>query len=235
MRFLIGLVVGAIAAAAIGAAAIAYAFGDLHDIDKIGERDKSADIVKAVDLRNFDKISIKGVYEIEVSVGPEYSIQLSGKQDDVDRAETTVSDGTLVLDQKHRQSGEKLRRRSHDGITAKISMPALSAIEVGGVVDGKVTGIAAEGFRADLSGVGDLDLEGTCTALEARVSGVGDLDADDLKCQTVKVTVAGVGDAKVYASESVEARVSGMGDISVSGNPKQVEKSGSLFSDIDVN
>jgi hypothetical protein len=101
-------------------------------------------------------------------------------------------------------------------------------------VDGRVAGISADGFRADLSGVGDLELAGECVALEANVSGVGDLDAADLRCANVTVTVSGVGEAKVYASESVDASVTGMGDISIAGDPKEVRKSGGLFSDIDV-
>lgn len=234
MKFLIGLVVGAIIAAAIGAAAIAAAFGGLDKID-ISDRDKSSDVVRTVELRDFEKIKIKGVYELDVTVGPDFAIELSGKAEDLDRAEASVENGVLVLDQKRRERGEKIRRHGHDGVTAKISMPSLVAIDVAGVVDGSVRGISAEGFRADLSGVGDLELEGSCTALEASVSGVGDLDAENLRCANVSVSVSGVGDAKVYASESVDASVSGMGDISVSGSPKQVEKSGSLFSDIDVN
>lgn len=233
MKFLIGLVVGAIVAAAIGAAAISYAFGGIENVE-VGSRDRSSDETRQLDLKDFDKISIKGVYELDVTVGEDYAIALSGRPEDLDRAEARVESGALVLDQKRRDSGEKKRRRGHDGVTAKISMPNLVAIDVAGVVDGKVTGIAADGFRAVLSGVGDLELAGACTSLEARVSGVGDLDASELRCANVRVTVSGVGDAEVYASEAVNASVSGMGSISVSGDPKQVEKSGGFLADIDV-
>lgn len=229
MKFLVGLVIGAIIAAAIGAGAIAIAFGELDDIE-IKDRDKGNDITRTLDLKDFDKIEVAGVYELDVTVGPEFAITLSGREEELDRVEASVEDGVLVLDQGKR---EKHSLRRH-GVTATISMPALSALDVAGVVDGEIDGIAGGDFAVDLSGVGDVDLSGECDALTARVSGVGDLNAEDLKCKTAKVSVSGVGDASVYASEAVEASISGMGEIDVYGSPPSVEKSGGMFSHIEV-
>lgn len=226
MKFLIGLVVGAIVAAAIGAAAIAYSFDDFKTIE-ISDRDKGEEVTRTLELRDFDKVDIRGVYELDVTVGPDFAVALSGEPDDLDRVEARVEGGELVLDQRKREKGE--RRRDHDGVTAVISMPALVALEVSGVVDGKIAGIAADAFKVEISGVGDMSLSGTCNSLDADVSGIGDLDADALQCKSVDVTVSGVGDANVYASESVDAEISGMGEISVSGSPEKVEKSGGMF------
>lgn len=231
MRFLVGMVIGAIIAAAIGAGAIAIAFGRLDDVN-ISDRDKGEDVTKSFEFSDFDKIDVAGVYDLQVEVGPDYSVELSGPEDEMARVEVEVDDGALVLNQKKRDHSVRHLRR--DGVTAKVTMPALSAVDISGVVDGKVSGVAADGFAVDMSGVGDLDLAGTCNDLTARVSGVGDLDAKDLQCKTVKVNVSGVGDASVYASESAEARVSGMGEINVYGSPPKVEKHGGMFSHIEV-
>lgn len=232
MKFFFGLIVGIIVACLIGAAAIAYAFGNLSDID-IGDRDKANDVSQTFELRDFDRIDIAGVYELEVAVGGDFSVEISGPSDEMERVEATVESGRLVLDQRDHKRGEK-RWRNHDGLTAKISLPALAAVEVSGVVDGDVTGIASETFKVDISGVGDMTLSGECGDLDAQVSGVGDLDADELKCKNVDVDVSGVGSASVYASESVEASVSGMGEINVSGSPKTVDKDNGFFSNINV-
>jgi hypothetical protein len=232
MKFFFGLIVGVIVACIIGAAAVAVAFGNLGDLG-VGDRDKSKDISQTFDLRDFDRIDIAGVYELEVTVGGDFSVEVSGPEDEMERVEASVEGGELVLDQRERRRGEK-RWRDHEGLTARISLPALSAIEASGVVDGDVTGVAAETFKVDISGVGDMDLAGECGDLDAQVSGVGDLNAEDLKCKNVVVDVSGVGSASVFASESVEATVSGMGDINVSGSPKSVEKNGGMFSSISV-
>lgn len=232
MKFFFGLIVGVIVACLIGAAAVAYAFGNLNDIN-IGDRDKTKDVSQTFELRDFDRIDIAGVYELEVKVGGDYSVAISGPEDEMARVEASVENGRLVLDQRDRQRGEK-RWRNHKGLTAQISLPALSEIDISGVVDGDVTGIASESFKVDISGVGDMTLSGECGDLEAQVSGVGDLDAEGLKCKSVDVDVSGVGSASVYASESVEASVSGMGEIDVSGSPKSVEKSDGFLSNINV-
>lgn len=231
MKFLVGLVIGAIIAAAIGAGAIAVALGQIGDAD-IADRDKSADVSRTFELTGFDRIEVAGVYELNVAVGSDFSVEISGPEKEMARVEARVDEGVLILDQrKHERGSNRIHR---DGVTATVSLPALSALDISGVVDGEVSGVAADAFDIDLSGVGDLELAGECNALTARVSGVGDLDAENLKCKTVKVTVSGVGEASVYASEAVEARISGIGEISVHGSPASVDKHGGMFSHIEV-
>lgn len=229
MKFLLGILIGLLLAVSIAAGAAYIAFGDLRDF---GDRDRSNDITETYDLTGFDKIDVGGVYEIDVMVGGDYAIAVSGAPEEMSRIEVYVENGELFLDQKRPERGKR-RFRNH-GLTAVISVPALSAIDVSGVVDGEVKGISAGAFSADLSGVGDLDLSGTCENLDADVSGVGDLDAEDLKCLTVDIQVSGIGDATVYASQAVEASVSGIGSITVYGSPSQVEKESGFISNITV-
>ncbi len=229
MRFFLGILIGLGLAIGIAFAAGYMAFGDLGDV---GERDKSKDVTETFDLTGFDKIDIGGVYEIDVTVGGDYSVVISGAESEMERVEAYVENGELYLGSKRPERGK--RRWRNQGLTATISLPALGAIDVAGVADGEVTGINAGGFRASLSGVGDLELSGSCETLNANVSGVGDLDAESLECENVDVNVSGVGEATVYASESVEANVSGIGSITVYGSPSQVDKSGGFLSNITV-
>jgi len=229
MKFLFGLFIGLLLAIGIAVGAGYMAFGDLSNI---GERDKSKDITQTFDLAGFDRIDAGGVYELDVSVGGDFSVTISGASEEMARLEADVENGELSLGQKRPEHGK--RRWRNSGLTAVISLPALNAIDISGVVDGEVTGIAAASFSADLSGVGDLELSGTCENLTADISGVGDFDGRDLECETVEVHVSGVGDASVYASQSVDASVSGIGSISVYGSPSQVEKSSSFLSSISV-
>jgi len=228
MKFFFGLIIGLFLAVGIAAAAAYMAFGEIGDF---GERDRSKDITQQYDFVDFDRIDIGGVYEIDVAVGGDFSVEISGSPEAMARVEAAVENGELVLGEEKRTG--KRHWRNH-GLTAVISMPALTAIDVAGVVDGDVTGISADQFDADLSGVGDLDLEGSCGSLNVHVSGVGDLDAKGLECENVEVSVSGVGDASVYASQSVDASVSGIGSISIYGSPANVEKSGGFLSSIDV-
>ncbi|MEM9015035.1 MAG: head GIN domain-containing protein [Pseudomonadota bacterium] len=230
MKVILGILLGLFLAIGIAAAAFFVAGGEMGDV---GERDKSKDVREVFDLQAFDAITVEGVYEIDVVVGADYRIEILGAPAEMAVAEITVEDGVLRLGQKRR--GERGQRRWRDrGLTAEISVPTLRRISAAGVADGEITGVDAETFEANLSGVGDLDIAGTCGALVASVSGVGDLDASDLKCADVDVTVSGVGDASVHATASVDASVNGVGSIDVYGSPVDVEKSGGFLSSITI-
>ncbi len=197
-------------------------------------KDDDAIVSKNFDLAGFDRIDISGVYELDVQIGKDFSIKLSGPDHEMARVEATVEDGVLYLDQRKAKRSERRKHNNHHGVNAKITLPSLVGLEVSGVVDGSVADIDAEKFALEISGVGEMELSGECGALDAKVSGVGDLDAEALECRSVDIAVSGVGDASVFASDTVDARVSGMGDIDVYGGPKNVQKSSSMFADITV-
>ena len=190
-------------------------------------------VSKTYDLAGFDEIDVGGVYELDVKVGPAFSVVLSGNERDMARVEVSVKDGALKLGQRDRARGDRNRNHDH-GVNAVITLPSLVGLDVSGVVEGKVENIDAENFEVNISGVGEVELFGECGSLDANVSGVGDLDAEELKCRRVDVRLSGVGDASVYASDEVDAKVSGMGDIDVYGSPKKVDKSKGMFSDITI-
>ncbi len=197
-------------------------------------KDEQDIVEKDYDLVGFDRIDISGVYEIEVRIGKDFSIELSGPDKELSRVEASVEKGVLYLDQRKAKRSFRRKANIRHGVNAKITLPSLVGLEVSGVVEGSVEDIDAENFALQISGVGDVELSGQCGAFDARVSGVGDLDAEALECRSVDITVSGVGDASVFARDEVDARVSGMGDIEVYGEPEIVQKSSSMFADITV-
>jgi putative autotransporter adhesin-like protein len=229
MKLFFGILIGLVLAVGIAGGAAYMAFGDITDI---GARDKTNDITRSYELAGFNEIDIGGVYEVDIRVGPEFSVTLSGAEDEIARADVAVERGILHLTQEETRRGK--HRWRNMGLTAEITLPALNAIEVAGVADVDVEGVAADDFTVRLAGVGEIDVAGTCNALTASLSGVGELDAADLECADVDVRVSGVGEASVYASRSVDARVGGIGAITIYGSPARVEKSSSFLADIKV-
>ncbi|WDI31806.1 DUF2807 domain-containing protein [Hyphococcus flavus] len=189
-------------------------------------------VSRTLDLEGFERIKISGVYEIDVRVGSDFSIELSGPADELDRVEASVRNGELGLGQKNRRW--RGGRDNDHGVEAVITMPSLSGLKVSGVVDGEISGVDIDRFDVSLSGVGDIRIAGECGMIDAKVSGVGDLDARELECREADINVSGVGSASVFASEAVDANISGMGDIDVYGSPSRVNKSDSMFSDITI-
>lgn len=215
--------------AIVGVTTIAYA-----DQDKSDDRKSHAGkISQSYDLKDFDRIDVSGVYELDVRVGEKFSLELTATPDDLARAEIDVAGETLNLAMKKNKRNWN-KKKKETGIYARVTMPSLNGVEVSGVVDGAIAGVDAKEFDIYISGVGDLEFSGKCENLNAKISGVGDLEADELACNDVYVRVSGVGDASVFAKSSVDASVSGMGDIDVFGSPSKVTQNGGLFSDISI-
>ncbi|MEO1252555.1 MAG: head GIN domain-containing protein [Pseudomonadota bacterium] len=226
MRIFFGIVVGVVLAGIV-AAMVAF-FAVKHAFD-VGERDRSNDVTRDYELADFDAISVGGVYELTVETGPDYSVRVSGPPEELARIDVEVRDGRLRFG---RNDGDvKLRQM---GVTAVVTLPALTAIDVSGVGEADVAGVDADDFSVALSGVGKVTLAGRCANLYATVSGVGELDARALECETANVTLSGLGEASIYASASVDATLSGVGSIDVYGSPDTVSKTKSFLGDISV-
>jgi len=184
-------------------------------------------VSRSYEVQDFSAIEISGAYELDVAVGGDYSVMLEGPSDEMARALLTVEDGALVL-------ASKKHRGDRDGVKATVTMPALDRLSVSGVVDADIRGVDSGGFKMNLSGVGEVDIQGRCNSLYARVSGVGELDAKSFECASADVSLSGMGEASVYARDRVKAEVSGMGEINIYGSPKTVDKRGGFFSEINV-
>jgi hypothetical protein len=185
------------------------------------------------EVQDFSAIEISGAYELEVDVGDDYSVVLTGSEEDLARTEVDVRHGALTLGSRKRAHRDK-RHGDHDGVTARVTMPALDRLSVSGVVDADIRGVDAGVFKVNLSGVGEVTVAGRCRRLDARVSGVGELDARKLECADADVALSGMGEASVYARNSAKTEVSGMGEINVYGSPKTVNKRGGFFAEINV-
>jgi hypothetical protein len=187
---------------------------------------------RRLDLKDFTAIEISGAYELDVTVGEDYAIEVSGPPDEMARAEASVSEGALMLGAKKRL--RKVKHGDHRGLRAVVTMPALDRLSVSGVTEADIRGVDSGAFKVNLAGVGEVTIEGRCGELHARVSGVGELDAKSLLCKVADVGLSGMGEAAVYARDMAKAEVSGMGEIDIYGSPKTVDKRGGFFSEITV-
>jgi len=201
-----------------------------HDTDN----DKGPKIEKSYDFTGFDRIFIEGVYEVDIRVGPSFSIETSGTEKRMKYAKVTKSGDSLTLGLENSTS-KKFWKGKNKGIRAVITLPELNEISLSGVGSVEARGINATRFDVSLEGVGSVELYGTCDRLNAQVEGIGSLEADNLECQSVDVSLEGMGSAEVYASKSVDADIEGMGSIDVKGSPEDIKKSKSFLSSISIN
>lgn len=189
-------------------------------------------VSRTVDLDGFDKIRLEGVYHMQVVVGEDFSIDLSGRDREMRRTELYLDGDTLVLDQNRHE--KKVKFKNWKGVDATITLPALYAVTVEGVGKGEFENIDAKDFDINVEGVGEFIFEGRCETLTVSLEGVGEVDARDLECQHVTADLEGMGSMSVYASKTVDADAEGIGGIDVFGKPDRVEKSKDFLSNVDI-
>lgn len=166
-------------------------------------------------LAEFDAIVIQGAVDLEIDVGKPQRVEITTDERQLSRIETSVSGGTLTINQEG--------RRWFEDVEIRISVAALNRLNIQGAADAEVRNIESDDFRLEIDGAGDITFDGgSCGRAEMVVNGAGDIDAETFECREVRITINGAGDASVYASESVEAYLNGVGDITVYGNPSHV-------------
>ncbi|WP_416879191.1 head GIN domain-containing protein [Litorimonas sp.] len=192
-------------------------------------------VEQSFDYRDFDKISVVGVYNMDVRVGePDYTINMSGEERYMSNVRVYVDDDTLYLENDEDEKKRSWRGKNNRGIDITITLPALNGLEITGIGNGEVYGISSDEFEVEFAGLGSMELSGECGTLDADFAGMGDLDARDLECEDVTIDMSGMGSASVFASESIDADISGMGSIDVFGSPKTVKKDKGFMSSIDI-
>lgn len=210
----------------------ATTFAQAHEVDDKGRVEETHDI------KDFNKIRITGVYELDVQVGEEFSVFTSGKHKDVENMKVYLKGSTLVLaqdeDKKKSINWNGRKNKNNSGIRAVITMPALKGLDITGIGAGEIKGIKADSLDIEIAGISDMELFGSCGSLDVDMAGLGELRAEDLECEDVDVDLAGMGEISVYASDSVSADAAGMGSIEVHGNPKDVEKSKSFMASVKI-
>ncbi len=182
------------------------------------------------DLPPFSRIDARGDFQLQINAGEEQSVRIETVERDLKRVETEVRGGRLILTYKERWFSFLFDRER----IVTISLPALRGVELSGAGEINAAGIDSEDFDLTVSGAADVTLKGSCGTFDFNLNGAGDVMASELQCKSVGVMINGVGDAEIYASESVSAVLNGLGKVKVYGNPKKVSKQINGLGDFEI-
>ncbi|HYD87490.1 MAG TPA: DUF2807 domain-containing protein [Vitreimonas sp.] len=161
--------------------------------------------------RGFDSVGAQDQIRVEITVGGEYAVDVSGR--DAERVLTEVEGGTLKIRQRNRPwFGSR-----HLDATVRISMPELESVAAARGAELTATGVDAQHFEIAAAMGAEVRVRGTCSSLDAAAAMGAVIRADELLCQTADVAAAMGGDARVYASQSYEGAASMGGTINVAG------------------
>lgn len=205
-----------------------------HDDDFFGIRGEGPGVSETREVGSFNQVDLKVDGEVILRQGTEQEIVIEAQQNILDILKTDVKNGKLEID-----FGRHSVRR-HSDIKIYITVPEIIYLRVAG--SGKISGatdfevfdldlrisgsgsidfgaLKANSIDTDISGSGDLFLNGDVTRHDIDISGSGKIKAYDLVTKTTDVAISGSGNAEVHADEYLKAKVSGSGKVRYKGDP----------------
>lgn len=153
-------------------------------------------------LSGFDSISASGRVEVEIVVGPQFSVDVTGPH--IERVLTRVEGGNLRIETRNEHGW---RGRGRDGLV-RVTLPSLRALDVSAGAEVDARDIAASGFILDASSGGYVVIEGECQTLSLDLSSGANVRAGDLRCGEVRADASSGANATVYAVSTISVDAS---------------------------
>lgn len=164
---------------------------------------------------SFDGIVLRSAENLEVQIGPQLQIKVTGDDNLLDLIETRLEGGRLVID-----SHGSYRTRTP--ITVQVQLPSLKDFALEGSADARIRGLGGGRFRVELDGSGSIDASGKVDELVIDLNGSGDVRFAKLQAKDVEAELNGSGDIVVAVIDRLRAEVNGSGDIRYHGNPAKL-------------
>ncbi len=173
------------------------------------------EITQQRDVAAFHSIDLRGAGDLDVHVGPAASLRVTGTAGALERLETSVRDGVLVIEQR----GGWLWLPSSSDVEIDATLPLLNSVAINGAGDVDIENLAGGELTLLIQGAGNLEAAGAVDSLTARINGAGNMNLSDLVARSATVTVNGAGNLGVHATASLKATVNGVGSIRYRGKP----------------
>ena len=190
------------------------------------------------DVKGFTKISYGISGNLNIKIGPEFSVVLEGEKGDLEEVITDISDGRLRIRM------ENWHFNFNEKVNAYVTMPELTGLNVSGsgraeIIDpiknaddlslnvsgsGKIITeeLVVDALDCGISGSGDISVgsAGSADRGDISISGSGSYNGPDFEIDHLEISVSGSGSCLCKAGDSLTARISGSGNITYKGDPK---------------
>ena len=193
-------------------------------------------VTETRDVSGFSGIDFRIGGDVYFKNDSVYKVEVSAQQNILDKLETYVSEGNLVI-----KPSNGIHIRSYKDVTVMVSGPEMNRLRVSGSgnitttnafttgsmdIDvsgsGKITVVGMTADYADLkiSGSGNINIEsGAITEEKLKISGSGSIDLSNVTAVKATTTTSGSGDIWLQVSQSLNATISGSGSVYYKGNP----------------
>lgn len=204
-------------------------------------------VVENREVRSFDRV-VWGVHnmmdQIEITQGEHESLTIEARPEVLSKIATAVSEGELsirldgsLLDKLGFALATSLTRPT---VRYHLTVKNLTCLDLAGFVHanaaelragslslrlkgaGTITigSLTAQHVAAELQGAGQIELSGQVEEQDVAIQGPGLYQALDLNSRRTRVSLKGLGRARVWAIDELEVRVRGLGRVEVRGTPE---------------
>lgn len=147
--------------------------------------------------REFTKIDISLNAITKVSFGKEHSFEINGHEDDLEKIEYSIRNGTLYIEMENKRNWNWFRKSQREALEIRITLVRLKDLDISGEGEFMLPMLDQEDLTIDLSGTVDLETGGRVNYLTIDKSGAGSIYLKDLKSKRVNIDKSGVGSFEI--------------------------------------
>ncbi len=194
------------------------------------------------EVSGFDKIRIDGAGELYLTQGDQESLEIEAEDNIIERIQTKVVDGTLVI--SFDEDFPRLNLIPTRTIRFNLSVIDIEKITVNGAAKVVTKEWQGERLEMNINGAADIDMEqvdlgeldlqldggaecnlsGSAQDVTVRVDGAGSVDLADFKSNNSTVVINGAAEVRLWVTDRLEAEISGAGSVRYYGSPQVSQK-----------
>lgn len=180
--------------------------------------------------KDFDSITNETSANVDYQPGNP-SVSLSGSRSDTEQFVIKREGSKLIITTKN-------DAHIHGTVTVHLKSHALKSFDLEGSGNCKLNNLKNKSLSVDLSGSGEISVNGSCHEAKLVIGGSGSIDfsARDLslvkaeidgsgsirvgKASNAVAVVSGSGSVRIESTDKLDASISGSGEIEYGGNPR---------------
>jgi hypothetical protein len=204
-------------------------------VDGGGFRGEGNIVSETRNIAGFKGVELNASGNVLVKQGSDFKVTVETHKNVAEQLLTEVEGDILKIYFKNNWGSI-----SYDKLIIYIEMPALERLELSGsgiiktesAFQGKRLDLFLGGsgdidvkeanftdVKAEVTGSGNIEINGASESADYLVSGSGDIDSPNLKAKNVKAEITGSGGIDCYAETDLDVFISGSGNVGYSGNP----------------
>jgi phage shock protein PspC (stress-responsive transcriptional regulator) len=191
------------------------------------------------DLRDFDELEITGKFDVRITHGYDFAVELVGPETEKDKYKIYRSGQTLIIDFEGKKKVDwTLKDLNIEEMRINITMPELNKIEATGFGDIRIQdftcdnleiemrgpvhirgNINAQNLSLSLTGKSEAEFTGNVNKLDARLEFASKLRAYNLEVTDAFIEASGASSAKVTVNGTLEMEEGVASNIDYRGHP----------------